>query len=235
MFRIIARLHFLQNLLGKFVAQLIPPFLVHNLGKYFAIKKAFYLTGLDGVEGDYIEFGVFTGSSMACAIQCARATRVEYAHRQVNFFGFDSFSGFGKLDKKDEHPLYEDLRFDADASKVEARLRKLVKPHQGLKLVPGFFDETCAKAAPATYGIDKAAVIMIDCDTFGAAATCLRFCESTIQEGTILILDDFFSYKGHQQKGVYGAFVAWTNRFKDFQFRPVSEYGMGGVVYMAHL
>ena len=63
----------------------------------------------------------------------------------------------------------------------------------------------------------------------------LRFCESTIQEGTILILDDFFSYKGHQQKGVHGAFVAWTNRFKDFQFRPVSDYGMGGVVYMAHL
>ena len=76
---------------------------------------------------------------------------------------------------------------------------------------------------------------LIDCDTFGAAETCLRFCESTIQEGTILILDDFFSYKGHQQKGVYGAFLGWTNRFKDFQFRPVSEYGMGGIIYMAHL
>jgi O-methyltransferase len=114
MFQLISKLYFLQNLLGWFITKLIPPFLVHNLGKYFTLKKAFYLTGLEDLKGDYIEFGVFTGSSMACALQAARSTRVPYAHKKIGFFGFDSFEGFGELDEKDKNPFYTNLNLQTN-------------------------------------------------------------------------------------------------------------------------
>ena len=60
MFKLLTSLTFLNNLLIWVIAIIFPPIAVHNIGKYFALKKAFYLTTIDGVKGDYIEFGVFT-------------------------------------------------------------------------------------------------------------------------------------------------------------------------------
>ena len=93
MFRFITSLSFLNDLLIWIIAIFFPPIAVHNIGKYFALKKAFYLTSIDGVEGDYIEFGVFTGSSMSCALQCARTTRLGNLKETSRFYGFDSFEG----------------------------------------------------------------------------------------------------------------------------------------------
>lgn len=193
MFQLLSNLFFLQNLLSKIVALFLPPILIHNLGKYLAIKKAFYLTGLENLQGDYVEFGVFTGSSMACAIQVARHTGVKYAHRFVNFWGFDSFAGFGELSEKNKHPFYTDLNFKTDENSVRKRLNKLVKAGQTVKLIPGHFSKTCDNVFPEEYGIRKAAIIMMDNDTFAAAKTCFKFCETLIQEGTIFIIDDYFS------------------------------------------
>ena len=53
---------FIQNFVAN-IATFIPPYLEFSLGKYFAIKKAMYITAHDRTSGSYLEFGVFTGSS----------------------------------------------------------------------------------------------------------------------------------------------------------------------------
>ena len=232
MFLVLSRLYLLQNLLSRFVTTLIPPFLVHNLGKYFAIKKAFYLTGLEGLKGDYLEFGVFTGSSFACALQASGATRINYAHKKMNFYGFDSFDGFGDLSENDKHPFYKNLNFKTSFQSVERRLMRVSNSSQNVILTKGFFSETCKNVLPAKYGVEKASVIMMDNDTYEAALDCFRFCESTLQEGTIFIIDDYFSYKGNAERGVAGAFLKWRKDFSKAEFRLVGNYGMGGVMYI---
>ena len=68
----------------------IPFVLEHNISKYFAIKKAFYLTALENLQGDYYEFGVFTGSSFVCAMRSHN--NLSYLGKiETSFFGFDSF------------------------------------------------------------------------------------------------------------------------------------------------
>jgi len=136
-FNFISRLYFLQNMLGCIVASVIPPFFVHNLAKYFAIKKAFYLSDIENIEGDYLEFGVFTGSSMACAIQCARNSRVGKAGT-INFFGFDSFCGFGDLPEGDKHPFYTNINFKTEYASVSKRLNKIAKRNQKVFLLRVF-------------------------------------------------------------------------------------------------
>jgi O-methyltransferase len=104
-----------------------------------------------------------------------------------------------------------------------------------VSLIKGYFNKTCDGIAPKTYGIDKALIVMIDCDTLVAAKSCFDFCTPLIQEGTIFILDDYFSYKGSQQKGVTKAFEDWKTQVGQYNFRKVSDYGMGGAMFIAGL
>ena len=82
---------FIQNLVGK-IHSIIPPVVSHNLAKYEALKKAMYQTALEHTTGDYLEFGVFTGSSFNYAMQINR--KLKYlGDMQTSFYGFDSFKG----------------------------------------------------------------------------------------------------------------------------------------------
>jgi O-methyltransferase len=231
MFQFLSKLYFLQNVLSLLVS-LISPVLVHNLGKYFALKKAFYLTALEDLQGDYLEFGVFTGSSFVCALNCSKRSGIKNAHRQMRFFGFDSFEGFGELPEFDQHPFYKDLNFETSYQSVNKRLLKAAGSRRGdVVLVKGFFDDTLNQG-PQKYGINKASIILIDNDTHSAALDCLSFCTQIVQEGTILIADDSFSYRGSEKKGVHGAIATWLEKNPYISLRKVSDYGMGGEIFI---
>jgi hypothetical protein len=233
MFKLLTSLSYLNDLLIKIIAVILPPIAVHNTGKYFALKKAFYLTTIDGVEGDYIEFGVFSGSSMSCALHCARTTRLGKLKETSQFFGFDSFEGFGDVSDKDRHLFFTDNNFAVNLVKVKKRLNRIKRKNQKLTLVKGFFSETLDGLTPTRYDIDFASVILIDCDTYSAATSCLRFSAPIIQEGTIIIIDDYANYRGNSNKGTYGAFQDFLKSFEEFQFRIIFHYGIGGIAYIA--
>jgi O-methyltransferase len=107
---------FFQNFVASLYSR-VPAMVEHNLGKYLALKKALYLTSLERLEGDYLEFGVFTGSSFVFTIKSNRQMRA-ISDTKTRFFGFDSFSGFGTVSATDQHPFYQDNTFSVDAQKV---------------------------------------------------------------------------------------------------------------------
>ena len=93
----------------------INPAVTHNIEKYSALKKAHYLTAMEHLEGDYLEFGVFTGSSFTHSMRCTRSMEKIYPGiKQCKFIGFDSFEGFGLLGESDEHPFYDDKNFETN-------------------------------------------------------------------------------------------------------------------------
>jgi hypothetical protein len=57
----------------------------------------------------------------------------------------------------------------------------------------------------------------------------LNYCTSKIQDGTVLIVDDFFSYKGLKTKGPVAAVNDWLEA-NNFTSRVFCHYGIGGVV-----
>lgn len=228
-FGFLSRLEFLQDWASWLIAG-INPAVEHNLAKYRALKKVHYLSAVEKVEGDYLEFGVFTGSSFCHSIRCCR--KMDYLNAETGrtrFFGFDSFSGFGALSENDNHPFYHDENFATSFDRVNRRVERVAKG-VAYKLVPGFFSESL-KAGPAHYGIEKSRVVFIDSDTYSSAREALAFCLPTIQQGTFVILDDYFSYLGSEERGVVGAFAEFV---KDAQIkvRHVFAYGMGGAVYI---
>ena len=223
------RSFFMQSALSKMVS-LISPMIGHNYEKFVAIKKAFYLTALEQLPGDYLEFGVFTGSSFVMAMRAHRAMAF-CGPLLTRFYGFDSFSGFGAAASHDEHPFYTDKIFKIDADIALGNIRRHAKGSE-FKIVPGFFHETLTRQNAKDLGIDKTRVAFIDCDLKEPATLCLEFMRPTLQPGTILLMDDFLAFRASKKAGVAGAFYEFCQRHPSLLWRRGFDYGYGGAAYV---
>jgi hypothetical protein len=147
----------------------------------------------------------------------------------TKFYGFDSFAGFGSLVEDDKHPFYTDENFVTTLPAVNRRVKRVAGDLK-FQLVPGFFKDSLKDGA-IRLGIEKSRIIFIDSDTYSSANEALTFCIPTLQEGTYIILDDYFSYRGSDGRGVkraFSEFIALSN----IKVRHVFTYGLGGVVYV---
>jgi len=228
-FGLLAKLNFLQDWVSTVIAG-INPAVIHNLEKYYILKKVHYLSAIEDIEGDYLEFGVFTGSSFCHSIRCCQKNqKLNPKVLSTKFYGFDSFSGFGKIADDDLHPFYTDENFSTSITVVKRRVSKTARSVD-YRLIPGFFSDSLS-GGPDSFGIKKAKIIFIDSDTYASANEALVFCSSIIQEGAFIILDDFYSYRGSNSRGVAKAFHEFTENNK-LEVRHVFTYGMGGAVFV---
>ena len=222
-FGLLSKIEILQTLPSVIIANLNPA-ITHNLEKYKAIKKAFYISSIENIQGDYFEFGVFTGSSFCHSIRCAKAlAKYDEQLKNMHFFGYDSFEGFGDISEIDKHKFYTDINFETSYKKTKQRIMKLVDESK-FSLVKGYFEDSLSSICT-----NKARIIFIDSDTYSSANLALNFLKQSIQEGTIIILDDFFSYRGSMDIGVAGATYEFMKKM-NFQFRELASYGMGGKI-----
>ena len=220
---------FIQNFFGSLVS-LLPPYLEFSIGKYLGIKKAFYITAHDKTFGSYLEFGVFTGSSFNFAMKVNKKIDNLFGNSNCDFYGFDSFQGFGKIEIDDEHPRFNDRTFSVNEEKILKNIKKNAKG-QKFEIIKGFFNETLKKD-PENYKIKKARVIMIDCDLKTAASLALNFSKNILQKGTIILFDDYIFYKGSEQKGEFAAFKEFKEQNPNIKFRHAFEYGYGSKAFI---
>lgn len=218
---------FLQSQFINWVSR-VHPSIEHNIAKIQMLKRAFYHCDLERIEGAYLEFGVFEGTSFLAALKlnerfascCPR-----------NFYGFDSFDeGFKYFDDQDKHPFFKEGEFKSSLNKVLRRLRK----HKNQQLIPGYFEETVQGKSPLqVLGRDeKVAIIFIDCDLMGPALIALTFAKTMLQPGSIVILDDYWAYKGSTELGTCGALQTFLKGQSEIKMRDYYPYGHGGMSFV---
>ena len=223
---------FLQNFVASIVSY-IHPFIEVNVAKYMAIKKAMYITATDQTYGSYMEFGVFTGSSFNFAMKINKQIEKIFGKANCEFIGFDSFQGFGKINEDDRHHFYKDETFSVNVEKVLKNIKKSAKGQQ-MRIIKGFFHETIKDKTTQDLNIDKARVVLIDCDLKESTRLALEFIRPSIQEGTIILFDDYIWFKGSKKKGEYSAFNDFKNKYPEILFRRVFDYGYGSRAFIAH-
>jgi len=223
---------FIQNFVASVIA-FIPPYLEFSVAKYQAIKKSLYITAHDQTYGSYLEFGVFTGSSFNFAMKANRKIDKLFGKSNCEFIGFDSFDGFGEIKKEDENPRFIDNIFSVNEEKVLDNIHRCAKD-QKMRIVKGFYKDTIKNKTTTDFNIDKARVVMIDCDLKESAHLALEFIRPSIQEGTIILFDDFVFFKGNKSKGEYGAFSDFKKKYPEILFRRIYDYGYGSRAFIAH-
>ena len=223
---------FIQNFVASIVS-LVPAYLEFTVGKYLAIKKALYITAHDATHGSYLEFGVFTGSSFNFAMKANKRIEKIFGKTDCKFVGFDSFEGFGEIKKEDENPSFKSQTFSINEKKVMKNIEKCAKG-QKFRIIKGFYKDTIKNKTTADFKIDKARVIMIDCDLKETTRLALEFVKPSIQEGTVIIFDDYNCYKGNKDKGEFAAFSDFRKKYPEISFRRIFDCGYFGRAFIAY-
>ena len=139
--------------------------------------------------GDYLEFGVCHGTSMACMYRASAA--LELGH--VRLFGFDSFEGLPDAAKTDDGGVWVPGTYKYNKRHAINFLKRQGVNLDRVILIKGWFRDTLNEELVDKYNITKASVIMVDCDMYLSAKEALSFCGPLIQDASIVFFDDWHS------------------------------------------
>lgn len=234
--RLARKLTFLQDLYIS-VSASIPPLVKHNAGKIEILKCAFWHAAMEKVEGSYFEFGVYEGGSMLSALKIHKSlasretTKFLGSALPRNFYGFDSFeSGFKYQSETDAHPVFREGEFTSSLAACRKRLRK----HR-VTLIKGYFEDTIKNKIPETLPLtEKCAIAFLDCDLKNSTTIALNFLKPYLQPGSVIILDDVFSYKGDPSLGVQGAWQDFLTENPHIKTREFFSYGCTGKSHIVY-
>ncbi|MGF1634303.1 MAG: TylF/MycF/NovP-related O-methyltransferase [Phycisphaerae bacterium] len=175
-----------------------------------------------GNVGDYLEFGVYNGSSLACAYHATQ--RAGAGHMRL--FGFDSFEGLPDNAHDQDGGLWHATQFCMAEANARAYLRDHGVTFDRTHLIKGWFDDTCSPTTLAKHQIRQVGLLMIDCDLYSSAKTALTFAGPLLQQTSIILFDDWRSADLHvRNMGEKKAFDEFLADNPQFTAEPFGDYG----------
>jgi O-methyltransferase len=139
----------------------------------------------DNIQGDIVECGVYNGGSAA-----AMASAANMDQRKI--WLYDSFEGMpsiSDIDGKDAKKYEGMCVGEIDKVKSVMAFIKLIETKYIIK--KGWFKQTFKEKGP-----EKIALLHIDSDWYESVKICLEHFYDRVQEGGIILLDDFGHWEG---------------------------------------
>jgi O-methyltransferase len=171
-----------------------------------------------GIEGAYLEFGVYRGSTFSTFYHLFK----KYRH-EVPMWAFDSFEGLPAMTRGDSGAWYEG-QYSCDVNSFISFIKKWGVPEGAFSIVAGFFNESLSRSI----SIEKAAIIWIDCDLYNSTVSVLRFIKPMLQDGTLVLFDDF---GGTDDQGERRALIEFLQANPDVKFNPWKRFHTKGQAF----
>lgn len=209
---------------------------IRGLGKprYEMLMHAFMYTANEKVKGDYLEFGVARGRTMIYAAQISKRLR----ETNQRFIGFDSFEGFPE--PKGLDAIFKRFeKGDENHGGIEIA-KKHIRRHgflnDNLRLVKGWYEDVLTLSLRNESSIIKARVVNVDCDMYESTKLVLNFLTDTLQDGTIILFDDWLCFRGDPEKGQQKAVAEWLGQNPQislFRYKDYANVGQSFIVNVA--
>ncbi|MDP9341270.1 MAG: TylF/MycF family methyltransferase [Actinomycetota bacterium] len=179
-------------------------------------------TATRSIEGDYCEFGVYTGRSFVRAYRAIRAAERKSKGPPRRMFAFDSFEGLpqpGTLDST--YPHFRQGSLSATEEEFRANLRRHGVELDRVRVVPGWYDQVLSPGLAERDGLESVAFALVDCDLYESAVPVLEFLTPLLSDGAVLVFDDWYLFRANPRLGVQRAFHEWREKESDLG---VSEF-----------
>lgn len=177
--------------------------------------------------GHYLEFGVFDGRTFSLAWH-AMARRCPW----MRFVGFDSFAGILGA-QADE--VYVDGTYFSNQRTFEHNWRVSGLRPERCVAVPGDFRRTLIEPGlRERLGLDAAAVVHIDCDVYEAARTALDFVAPLLQQGSVLLFDEFHANRASNATGERRALRELLAEHPELDAERWHDYALEGRSFLVH-
>jgi len=180
--------------------------------------------------GDYLEFGVFSGTSLGCMHTVLKELGLDH----VRLFGFDSFEGMPAIASTEDEGVWAPGDFKLGIEFTKGILTQKGVDWSRTFLTKGWFCNTLTPELVEQYQIKKASVIMVDCDLYSSTVDVLRFCAPFIQDEVVMYFDDWHSgdlaAKNLGEKKAFDEFLAANHQFEARPFEPMYVHNAEGLV-----
>jgi len=201
-------------------------------------EKLFILLKSLPLKGDIFEFGVFQGYT---ALLFAKNLK-KFAFEDTSLHLFDSFVGLPEERELDKNS-YEFASgvwvkgsmavADGLEKYIQNKLAKILTKKR-IHLIKGFFEDTLELYFDKLRA--KAKIVHIDCDLYSASKYVLNFLfkNEIIQDGTIMIFDDWMTSLGNPNLGQRKATWEVLEKYPYWSIEKYLNYGIGSHVFIAH-
>jgi len=196
------------------------------------VRQAMRFAFFSKLEGDYLEFGVARGGNFVSAFFFAKICNLT----AMQFYAFDSFAGLPKITGIDAQGFrqFEEKAFACALDEFRAIIKSKGVDLRRVQLVSGWYDTSLNSETKQKLALKKAAVIWVDCDLYESTVPVLNFITDYLQDGTILIFDDWFCFRGRPDRGERKAFQEWLACNPDISYSQFATFGWHGNSFIIH-
>ena len=180
-----------------------------------ALYKAWGHVINSNMGGAYYEFGIYKGSSFRESF-LAYQQYVIWMHSQSNssekwrqrikwdfdhdFYAFDTFEGMPENQENNEHFAQGVFLSSFENVKLEG---EKIGMYEGdsIKYFKGIFSEVSKQNSTGIAKLQPAAIVNIDSDLYMSACDALEIVNPKLQQGTILMMDDWNCFRADNNQG----------------------------------
>lgn len=199
-------LEYLANKIPLKMIIMVMDIFINNYPRIEIYNNAFAYAKASNVTGDYLEFGVFRGKAFSLA----------YHHAIIQgftgrFIAFDSFAGLpdGARDYSIPSNVLHAGQFASPVDEFRENVAAKGVDLARVRTVKGWFNESLTKELKKSLRLERAAVVMVDCDLYESAVPVLEFITDILAPGSVLMFDDWYLYEGNPEHGVQAAANEW--------------------------
>jgi hypothetical protein len=190
-----------------------------------------------GPEGNYYEFGLGRGRSMARFLRALRVfcNAEDLDLYDYSLFLFDSFAGMPpKSSFRDAHPGFRSGLISFSLEQARERISRQVDLSRGnVQFIKGFFENSLTAELASELSARPPSIVTLDVDYYSSTKSVLQWPLPFTPTGCLFYFDDIWLFSGHPEMGQLAA-INEVNRSGAGYLTPYSELGttVGGRSYV---
>ena len=181
----------------------------------------------ESISGSYFEFGVARGLTFIAAYHIAKRNKSPLKR----FYALDSFQGLPKPEGVDrELERFKEGAENWSLQLFKSNLKKSKINMEDIVIYEGWFKDTWTKEeVNKIYEAgDVLSIGWVDCDMYQSVKDVLNNIYPLLQQGSVLIFDDWYCYKSDPTKGEQRAAAEFLQDYPDIRFIPYKDFGIVG-------
>ncbi len=187
--------------------------------------------------GDYLEFGVWKGRSFARMYHLSRyLQKSRPALASMRFYAFDSFEGLPPpkgIDRATQE--FHEGQYAASEAEFRENMAKAGVDLARVTTIKGWYDQVLNEETRKKLPLKKAAVILIDADLYESTVPVLDFITPYLVDGTVILFDDWFCFRGSPDRGEQRAFREWLLRNPHVTVSEYRRYNWKSNSFIVHI
>lgn len=201
------------------------------------------------MRGRYYEFGVYKGDSFRESYRIyqnfvlwmkSQATSPELWRRKIkwhtdhNFYGFDTFEGMPDNDENNE--TFAKGTFLSNLDDVKRLGENIgMKEGKNIKYFKGEFAKIALSKVKEIKDLQPAVIVNIDSDLYASAKDVLGIIEPKLQQGTILLMDDWNCFCASNSHGERRALAEFLKENVRYEVEDYCRYSHAGRAFIVHI